>query len=151
MLFLASWVLLFLLSVVVIVLSLNSLGTAYFGKQDQLIAGFGLEQLEGAGGPEAVRAFRGRRATAATWALGWGILYASMAFIPYRRKERWAWWALLAALLLPELLSLARYVIIGARSGAGASATLLAIGLLGLMMGVPQVFYGDKSELPRGA
>lgn len=146
MLFMASWILLFLLSLVVIVLSFSSLGTAYFGDQDYLMAGFGLEQLQGAGGPEAVKAFRGRRATAATWALGWGMLYAWLALIPYRRKERWAWWAMLASLLLPELLSLARYITIGARSGAGAAATLLALGLLGLLMGVPQIFSESKSE-----
>lgn len=97
LLFLASWVSLFLLSSVVIALSLSSLGTAYFGDQDQLVAGFGLEQLEGAGGQEAVKAFRGRRATAATWALGWGMLYGCMALIPYRRKERWAWWAMVTS------------------------------------------------------
>lgn len=53
---------------------------------------------------------------------------------------------MLASLLLPGLLSIARYVTIGTRSGVGAAATLLALGLLGLLMGIPQIFSENKSE-----
>jgi hypothetical protein len=140
LLFLASWVILLLLFVATALLAVNSLVIAYTGAQDNLTATFTLEQLSAAGGEEAVKAFRGRRATASTWALGCALLGALVVLIPYRRGERWAWWGLLVAVGLPQLLSLARALALGTSFGTGASATILAFLLLGLMAGAPYLF-----------
>lgn len=148
LLFVASWVLLLVMSIGLVLISLVSLNVAYSSPQDTLAPGFTTDQLLAAGGEEVVKAFRGRRATAATFALGWALLSAIVVFIPYRRGERWAWWALLASVVASQLLSLARIVMIGTSSGAGSSGTLLALFLLGLMMGAPRMFKStDISEL----
>ncbi|MEW6207833.1 MAG: hypothetical protein AB1631_05660 [Acidobacteriota bacterium] len=145
-LFTASWVILLVVSLAVVAISINSLRTAYFGKQDALSAGVTLEEIKKAGGEhgeEAEKAFRGRRATAATWALGWALMAICLILVPYRTAHRWAWWALLLSVVVSQLLSLARYVLIETTSGAGASGILLGVAVLGLLAGVPRMF-GSK-------
>ena len=82
----------------------------------------------------------GRRVTAATWALGYGVLFAWLVLGPYRRKEHWAWWALLASLLVSQIISIARVAFIGSSAGTAASAMVLSFGLLGLLAGAPRFF-----------
>ncbi|GEM_PF-636114 len=147
-LFVASWVILLALSAMLIFFSVNSLGVAYFGAADNLIAitegeqmrVVGLEKIKEIAGDEGVKAFKARRATASTWAFGCAVLCAFIAFFPYRRGEKWAWWALLVALGLSQLLSLGRFVTLGTTSGAGASGIILAFALLGLIAGIPHIF-----------
>jgi len=147
LLFMASWILLLVITTGLFLASLNSLSVAYFGQQDGL-PGLTLEQIHTAGGEEAVKAFRGRRATAATFALAWALLSAIVVFVPYRRGERWAWWALLLSVIVSQLLSLARYAAVPTSSGAGAAGTLLGLFLLALLMGAPRMFKStDISEL----
>lgn len=146
LLFLASWVILLILSGFLAFGSAASMTNAYFGETDQLSTGVTLEQIRAAGGDEAVKAFRGRRATAATWALGAALLAIFVVVIPYRRGERWAWWALLAALGLSQFLSLARAVTLGTTFGTGTPAIILAILLIGLLAGAPRIFRrGDEA------
>jgi len=149
LLFLASWVILLILSIFIGVISMGSLSNAYFGTTDDLTPnGVTLEQIRAAGGDrgeEAVKAFRGRRATAATWALAAALFSIAVVVIPYRRGERWAWWTLLAALGLSQLLSMARAVVLGTTFGLGAPATLLAVLLIGLLAGAPRMF--KKSDV----
>jgi len=140
LLFLTSWVILLVVSSAIVILSLQSLRIAYTGKSDRLTPEYSLIQIEEQGGDEAVKAFRGRRATAATFALGYGLLALIVTWIPYRRGERWAWWALLGSLGLSQLLSLARAVMLVTTVGVSAPATLLAFALLGLMAGAPRMF-----------
>lgn len=147
LLFVASWVLLLVMSLGLVFISVLSLNVAFFS-QDTLVPGFTTDQLLTAGGEEVVKAFRGRRVTAATFTLGLGLLSAFVVFIPYRKGERWAWWALLTAILASQLLSLSRLVVLGTASGTTAAGILLAIFLLGLMMGAPYMFRRvDLSEL----
>ncbi|HEX5732178.1 MAG TPA: hypothetical protein VF131_05015 [Blastocatellia bacterium] len=144
LLFLASWVILLILSAFLAAGSAASMANAYFGPTDELTPnGVTLEQIRAAGGErgdEAVKAFRGRRATAATWALGAALLSIFVVVIPYRRGERWAWWALLAALGLSQFLSLARAVTLGTTFGTGTPAIILSVLLIGLLAGVPRMF-----------
>lgn len=148
LLFTASWVLLLVLAGALTFFSLLSLSNAYFAAGDVLYSGdsggatvrVGLEEIRQIGGDETVKAFRGRRATAAAWAAGAGILAALVTFFPYRRGERWAWWALLLSVGLSQFLSLGRLVTLGTSSGASASGIILAMLLLGLLAGVPHMF-----------
>ncbi|MBI3651728.1 MAG: hypothetical protein HY231_11980 [Acidobacteria bacterium] len=142
-LFLASWVILLGLSGFIGLTSLGSLRVAYFSEQDSLTSSLTLEQVKGIGGDEAVntiKTLRGRRVTAATWALAAAVLAFFVALFPYRRGERWAWWALLVGLGLSQILSALRYVIIGTSPGAGTAMTIVAVLLLALLAGVPRLF-----------
>lgn len=137
-LFLASWIILLMVTASVALLSLQSLRIAYTGNQDSLITGFTLDQIREHGGEEAVKAFKGRRATAATWALAYALLALIVVLGPYRRGERWAWWALLVSLGVSQLLSILRVPMLGLL--AGAPGILLAFTLLGLLAGAPNLF-----------
>src|SRR5687767_942422 len=98
-LFLASWVMLLLVSIAVAAGSAGSLSNAYFAEGDNLVPGFTLQHLREAGdrvqlddkpaGEAVVDAFRGRRATAATRAFAFGVLSIAVVIWPYRRGERW--------------------------------------------------------------
>jgi len=140
LLFIASWVLLLVVSGAIVLFSCESLWVAYTGKPDGLTREYSLTQIGEQGGDEAVKAFRGRRSTAATFALGFALLAVLITWIPYRRGERWAWWALFVSFGLSQLLSLARAVMLVTTAGVGTPAVILAFALLGLMAGAPRIF-----------
>jgi hypothetical protein len=154
-LFLASWVLLLVLCAVIgFYSSLVSLGRAYFGNQDLLTTvemdgrtkAIGLEQIREIGGEEAVKAFKGRRVTAAVWAIGYALLAIFVVLFPYRRGEKWAWFALLISIGLPQLASIGRVFILGSFLGAQPSLTVLAVTLLALLAGAPHIFAKPTIE-----
>ena len=140
LLFFASWIILLVVAAAIALLSLQSLRIAYTGNQDNLITGFTLDQIREYGGEAAVKAFKGRRATAATWALAYAMLALPVILWPYRRGERWAWWALLVSLGVSQLLSILRVPMLGTTLGSGAPGILLAFTLLGLLAGAPHFF-----------
>lgn len=149
LLFTASWVILLVMSLFIVAASIGSTYTAYFGKQDTLSVGVTLEEIREAGGvhgEEAVKAFRGRRATAATWALGWALMAIGLIVVPYRTGHRWAWWTLLISVVVSQLLAVARYTLLDTISGAGTSGIILGIALLGLLAGVPRMFSKGEAE-----
>ncbi len=143
LLFMASWVILLVVSGAIILLSAQSLRIAYTGGQDGLTSEYTLTQIGEQGGDQAVKAFRGRRATAATWAMGYALLAIAVIWIPYRRGEKWAWWAVLVSVGLSQFLSLGRAITLGTTAGTATPAVLLAFVLLGLLAGAPRVF-GDR-------
>jgi hypothetical protein len=147
LLFVASWVILLVVSGAVILFSAESLWVAYTGKPDSLTREYTITQIGEQGGDQAVKAFRGRRATAATWALGYGLLAVAVTLVPYRRGEKWAWWALLGSLGVSQFLSLIRAVMLATTGGVGTPAILLAFVLLGLLAGVPRIF--QRSPIPK--
>jgi hypothetical protein len=149
LLFIASWVILLVVSGAIVLLSANSLWIAYTGKPDRLTREYSLTEIGEQGGDQAVKAFRGRRATAATFALGYGLLALIVTWIPYRRGEKWAWWALFISLGVSQLLSLARAVMLVTTAGVGAPAVILAFVLLGLMAGAPRMFSQTYSSRER--
>jgi hypothetical protein len=144
LLFMTSWVILLVVSGAIVLFSAQSLWIAYTGGQDGLTSEYTLAQIGEQGGDQAVKAFRGRRATAATWALGYALLAIAVIWMPYRRGEKWAWWALFLSLGLSQFLSLGRAITLGTTAGTGTPAILLAFVLLGLLAGSPRVF-GDRS------
>jgi hypothetical protein len=139
-LFLASWVILSVVLAATALLAAQSLRIAYTGPQDNIARDYTLDQVRATGGEEAVKAVRGRRATAATWALGYALLGLIVVFGPYRRGERWAWWALLVSLGLSQLLSMLRAPFLATTHGAGAPGVILALALLALLAAVPRLF-----------
>lgn len=144
LLFMTSWVILLVVSGAIILFSAQSLWIAYTGGQDGLTSEYTLAQIGEQGGDQAVKAFRGRRATAATWAMGYALLAIAVIWMPYRRGEKWAWWALFVSLGLSQFLSLGRAITLGTTAGTATPAILLAFVLLGLLAGSPRVF-GDRS------
>jgi hypothetical protein len=138
-LFGASVALLALVAVIVIYGSLGSVSVALLDRADR-IGSLTFDQLRSMGAEDAVQAIRGRRVTAATWAMAYGVLFGWVVLVPYRRKERWAWWALLVSLVIPQIISIARLLFIGTAAGSQVSAMLLAFGLLGLLAGIPRLF-----------
>ncbi|HEX8091444.1 MAG TPA: hypothetical protein VF762_21500 [Blastocatellia bacterium] len=152
LLFFASWIILLIVMGAATIFSLQSLWVAYNRSPESLTAGFTTEQIRQYGdqirehgGEDAIKAFKGRRATAATWALGYALLGLAVVLVPYRRGERWAWWALLISLGLSQLLSLARAAMLGTTLGLATPGVILAFALLGLLAGAPRIFAGDQS------
>ena len=153
-LFLASWVLLLVLFAGIGFTSLTSLSFAYFGTEDVLATveldgktkTIGLEQIKEIGGESAVKAFKGRRATAASWAFGYALLALFVVFFPYRRGEKWAWIALLVSILLSQIFSVGRVFTLGTVLGSGTALTVLAVALLGLLAGAPRIFAKKSIE-----
>jgi hypothetical protein len=140
-LFLASWVILVFVLAATVLLAGQSLRIAYLSSQDHITPTYSLNNVrEATGNEDAVKALQGRRATAATWALGYGLLGLIVVLGPYRRGERWAWWALLVSLGLSQLLSLLRAVMLGTTQGIQAPSILLAFTLLALLAAVPRFF-----------
>jgi membrane-associated PAP2 superfamily phosphatase len=139
-LFLASWVILFVVLTATALVSALSLWRAYTAPQDNIAHGYTLEQVRATGGEDAVKAVRGRRATAATAALGYALLGLFVVLVPYRRGERWAWWAVLVSLGLSQGLSLLRAPMLGMTQGIQAPITLLVLMLLALLAGAPRFF-----------
>lgn len=148
-LFVASWVILLVVSVGIALVSMQSVFVAYGKSDENLTREYSTAQIREEGGEDAFKAFKGRRVTAATWALGYALLAIAVTLIPYRRGEQWAWWALLVAMGLSQILSIARAVTIPTTSGAGTSGLLLAFTLMGLMAGAPRIF-GKKLGAPQG-
>lgn len=140
LLFMTSWVILLVVSGAIVLFSAQSLWIAYTGGADSLTSEYTLTQIGEQGGDQAVKAFRGRRATAATWAMGYALLAIAVIWIPYRRAEKWAWWALFVSLALSQFLSLGRAIMLATTAGTATPAILLAFVLLGLLAGSPRVF-----------
>jgi hypothetical protein len=140
LLFLSSWIVLLTLTVLITLGSLGSLGTAYFGARDALTTSVGLEEINTLEARRRVDAFKGRRATAATWAFACGVMSVFLVIIPYRRGEQWSWWALLISIGLSQLLSVLRVLTLGTTVGAGSAGLLFGLLTLGLLAGAPRMF-----------
>jgi len=132
--------LLVLIAAAIIYGSLGSVSVALLDKPDRIGNNITFDQLRGMGAEDAVQAIRARRLTAATWTLGYAVLFTWVVPCPDRRMERWAWWVLLASLVISQIISIARVLFIGTSVGTLASALLLAFGLLGLLAGAPRFF-----------
>lgn len=137
--FVASWVLLLLLTVAISGISAFSASLALSRRPDTIVAGLSIDELA-TGRPEAADALRGRRLTASGWALAMGLLAVLVIAGPYRRGERWAWYALLLSFGVSQGLSLLRVPVLGSSLGAGASAVILTVVGIGLLAGVPRMF-----------
>lgn len=125
-----SWILLVVIGSLTLLGGLGSLWVAYATDVDQL-GGSSLRDLAG-DRADVVTAVRARRATAAAYACGFAALFLFVAAGPYRRGERWSWWALLVSTLAMALPTLLRVPLLGTRAGTGTA--LLVTLLVGLAL-----------------
>lgn len=139
-LFTVGWVLLLLLATALTLLSINATYIPLTAQPDGVTSSVTIEDIGAQTSPEVATALRGRRVTAATWALAYGLLLWGVLLVPYRRGERWAWWAILLSMVVSQGLSLARIPMLDTQQGAGASAILIGMVLVGLLLGAPHVF-----------
>jgi hypothetical protein len=145
-LFMASCAVLLLVSAMIALAALASVRVAFVGRNDDLARRVTIEEIRTIGGDEAVNNYRGRRITAATWALGYAVLSGLIVMVPYRRGERWAWWALFVAVVASQLLSMGRVVALGTTLGIGTAGAVVAFSLLGLLAGVPRIFFSSEAS-----
>lgn len=144
----ASWVLLAFVGVATLFFSLLSAERAY-GTYNDNFGGASMSELA-AGRPDVDTALRSRRATAAAYSAGFATLFLLIAIGPYRRGEVWAWWALLAGILMVAVVILLRMPLLhtgfGGSSGGGANnGALVQLGLsgLGLALGAGRLRRGQ--------
>jgi hypothetical protein len=127
----ASWVLLTLVGVLVLLGSLASAHLAYRG--DFPIAGVSISDV--ASGREAVLlGLRGARGTAAAWAAAWAALFLAVVFGPYRRGDVATWWGILVSAIV-----LGAVLLTGAQAGTGEPLVLLVVVLIALLLDVKRL------------
>ena len=132
----SSWVLLTVVGLLVLLASLASANLGYRG--DYPIGGLAVADVA-AGRPGILTALRGIRGTSAAFGAGFAVLFLATVLGPYRRGEKSAWWAILAATLAVVVVTLARTPILGIPMGQGGTGAALVLGgvvLLGLLLDV---------------
>lgn len=128
----ASWILLTVVAVLVLVGSLVSAGLAYGGRPYP-IGPAPLDEVA-AGRAAVATALRGIRGTAAAFAAAYGALLLCVVLGPYRRGETWSWWAILIAALVLFVFAAARQPLLGTTLGIGTPAIHLGLVLVALVL-----------------
>ena len=129
----ASWVLLTLVGVLVLLTSLVSANLAYRG--DFPVGGVSIGEI--ASGREAVLVgLRGARGTAAAWGAAWAALFLTLVLGPYRRGDVASWWGILASLVVLTAVVGARVLFTGNPLGIGAPLILLVVAIVALLLDV---------------
>jgi hypothetical protein len=132
----ASWVLLAIVGVLLLLGSGASLFTAYNrSAPDALTPTISLDDVT-AGNPEAATALRARRGTAASFSAAYGVLFLAIVLGPYRRGDTWSWWTLLAGALTLAILTAARVPLLGTQAGAATGLIPLAVVVVALLLDV---------------
>jgi Ca2+/H+ antiporter len=125
-----AWVILLIMGLLMTLGGLESMFVAY-RTTDGSFAGVSLQTLSqvNANLPTEIRA---RRATAASYATSCGLLVTFIAVTAFRKRQKWAWYALLCSLGIGAALSILRVPLLDHRPGAetaGATLLLLLIAL----------------------
>ena len=113
----ASWIILSVVGGLTLLGSLFSVGVAYASLVEDKIGPATLTELS-AGSPDLATAVKARRATAGAYGAGFATLFLAITLGPYRRGDVWAWWALLAGMLVVSVLILLRVPFLGINLGA---------------------------------
>jgi hypothetical protein len=143
----ASWVLLAIVGTLLLVFSLLSASVAYFGPGNDVIDGkaFAPTTQKGADGqplptldvPDSLKtAIRARRGTAAAYGAAFSTMVLFVVIVPYKRGEKWAWYALATAFLVLLLVTLVRISSLSTQQGVGPAAIPFGLALLGLLLDV---------------
>ena len=139
----ASLIVLALVGVLTFLGSLASANYAYFQKQEPSVS-TQMTQSK-AEEPDFATAQRARRGTAASFAAGFAALFLMIVLGPYRKGDRWAWWAILTGTLVVTIMVLLRMPFLGTTfsgpQGAAGRGTvievliMLGVTALGLALG----------------
>jgi hypothetical protein len=131
----ASWIILALVGALTLLGSIGSASIAYRSLPDQ-IGSANITELA-AGKPDVATALRARRGTAAAYAAGFAAFFLLIALGPYRKGDRWAWWAILIATLAVAVIAVLRVPLLdiqlGSRGAAGAGTAVEALMMLGVV------------------
>jgi hypothetical protein len=131
----ASWIVLAVTGVAIVVLSLVSAGHAYNKGDDYGIGGTRLSKV--AEGREAVASgLRGIRGTSAAFATAYGVFFLILVLVPYRRGEVWAWWTLLGGSATVLAIVLLRIPFLDTTRGLGAAGIPFTLTIVGLLLDV---------------
>lgn len=132
----ASWVLLVLVGVVVLLVSLSSANLAYRG--DFAIGGVSIGQIASDKGA-VLLGLRGARGTAAAWAAAWAALFLVVVVGPYRRGDVASWWGILISMLVLGTVAGARLLFVPLRAGTATPLILLVVVALALLLDVKRL------------
>ena len=127
----ASWVVLCILGLLILVSSLLSAANAYW--RDWGIGPTTLTKIEILA-PGTEIALRGSRSTAAAFGVGFAVLFLTIVIGPYRRGEVWAWWALLGSMLSLAAVVLLRVPLLGTTLGTLPAVVPLVVVLVALLL-----------------
>jgi multisubunit Na+/H+ antiporter MnhB subunit len=125
-----AWVILLVVGLLMILGGAESLIVAYRGG-NETIAGVSSETLAQIN-PELPKALRGRRATAAAYAVSCGLLVAWISVTAFRRRQKWAWYGLLCSLGAGAVLSALRIPLMNYRPGSETAGVILAALIIAL-------------------
>ena len=135
-----SWIVLTALGAFVLFVSFVSAYRAYGGNYG--IGGTAVGAVA-AGRPQVLLALRGIRGTSAAYAAAFSVLFLCIVLGPYKRGEAWAWWSLLAALVLQCVLVVIRVPLVGAHLGVMPAVEQCGIGVAALLLDVSRVRSGQ--------
>jgi len=125
-----GWILLLVAGLLITLGGLESFAVAYWGADD-LIMGVSLEKLAQVN-PDLPKAVRGRRATAAFYATSCGLLVAWVAASAFRKRQKWAWYALLCSLGIGAVGAILRVPILDYTPGSQTAIAVVVALVLAL-------------------
>jgi hypothetical protein len=132
----ASWVLLALVGVLVLLIALTSANLAYRG--DFPVGGVSIGEI--ASGRDAVlEGLRGSRGTAAAWGAAWAALFLAVVLGPYRRGDVATWWGILASVIALGAVVGARVLFLKSQAGTGSALLILVAVLVALLLDVKRI------------
>jgi hypothetical protein len=128
----ASWVILTVVGALILLGSTVSLWVGYSGT-DYPIGTKPLSEIEAAH-PGVGAAMRGIRGTSAAYGVAYGILFLAIVLGPYRRREVWAWWAILGSAAALALYAWLRVPMLGIKLGVTTAFLELGVIVVGLLL-----------------
>jgi hypothetical protein len=132
----ASWIVLVVVGVLVLLVSLLSASIAYRG--DFPVGGVSIGEI--ASGRDAVLVgLRGARGTAAAWGAAWAVLFLTVVVGPYRRGDVASWWGILASLVVLTAVAGTRVLFTGSQLGVSTPLILLVLGVVALLLDVKRL------------
>lgn len=132
----ASWVMLALVGVLVLLSSLVSANLGY--RQDFPIGEVSIGEIA-AGNHAVLVGLRGARGTAAAWGAAWAVLFLAVVLGPYRRGDLASWWGILISLIVLGAVAGARVLFTGGQAGTGTPLVLLVLVLVALLLDVKRL------------
>lgn len=131
-----SWVLLLVVALLIVLVGTGSAAIAYLasGANDLITESTSLDDMNVS--EEISTALRGRRGTAAAYALGFSVLMLWVIVGPYRKGEIWAWWAILCSTVILTAVIGLRVLCLDSSRGAMTGLYLLIAVVLALFLDV---------------